>query len=328
MNIEVRGGPKPLWVNEFACYDPDGQMAFSYQEYPERHHPIWLTAPEGSQVRESSDIQNPERPLTATRSMCATADYILAHYQDCADRGGLVWTSNPVADHALKMTQLSRVEPGFYGENAEYYFSLEIFQHGKTSFWTIKHGQKLPPSFRSKREPEYLVFAGEANGRVNLRNPDSGLEYWSHIEHLVDSEPPFVIGTKREHPKEEPILWSLLPAWMQFDLEAGVLGTAVPIPMLSRWAAGISAMKFEGSAHDKFESYLSCLDESGFDATASENPNRSYLVTSSTGGRHLKARIKTETDESALVTVVSTLAQPLIYLNYSAPGLLLPTSQL
>lgn len=325
MNIEVRGGPKPLWVNEFACFAPDGQMAFSYEEHPERQHPSWLIAPEGSVVRESSGLKNPEHPISETRSMCTSADHILAHYQDCSDRGGLKWTSDPVVDHALKMTTLSRIEPGFYAENAEYYFSLEIFQHRRTSFWTIKHGQKLPPSFRSKREPMYLVFAAEADGRVILRNPDSGLEYWAHLEDLMESEPSFVIGAPYESPEEVPILWALLPAWMQFDLKAGVMGAAVPIPPLCRWAAGISAMKFEGDAHDMFETCLSCLDGNGFDATALANPDRSYFVTSSTGGRHLHARIKSETDESAHVIVVSTLEQPAIYLNYSAIGITLPT---
>jgi len=213
MNIEGRGGPKPLWVSEFACYAPDGQLAFSYHQFPDRPRPTWLIAPEGSQVRESRNLKDPERPLTETRSMCANAENILTHYQDCADHGGLESTFNPVVDHALKMTRLSRVEPGFFAENTEYYLNLEISQHRKTSFWTIKHGEKLPPSFSSKSEPMYLVFVGEKDGRVILRNPDSGLEYWAQIEYLIDSEPPFVIGAKRhESPKEVPILWALLPA--------------------------------------------------------------------------------------------------------------------
>ena len=246
MNIEVRGGPKPLWISEFGCYLPDGEMAFSYNESPEPPHPSWLRAPEGSQLRESCKSKNREYPITESRSMRRDAESILAFYRDCTDSGGLERIENPVADHALKMTQLSRVEPGFYAENSEYYFSLEIFQHKEIVFWTVKHGQKLPASFRSKREPKYLLYAGEENGHVTLRNPDSGYEYWAPAEAITDSKPEFVRGAKREREREkaEPILWSLLPSWMQFALPPETMGSATPIPTQSRWAADITYMKF------------------------------------------------------------------------------------
>jgi hypothetical protein len=184
MDIEIRGGSKPLWVSEFRCYLPNREMAFSYFEYPELPQPNWLRVPEGSQLRESRNSKKPEYPITESRSMCASAEYILAFYEDCADCGGLERIEDRVVDHALKMTQLSRIEPGFYAENSEYYLSLEIFQHKEIVFWTIKHGQKLPPSFRGKREPAYLLYMGEVNGRVTLRNPDSGEE---------------LLGTRRSH---------------------------------------------------------------------------------------------------------------------------------
>jgi hypothetical protein len=287
MDIEVRGGPKPLWVRIFGCYLPDGEMAISYHEYPEPPQPSWLRVPESCQLREPAGYsKNPERPIIESRSMRGDAESILAFYQDCADRGGMVRIVNPVVDHALKMTQLSRIEPGFYAENSEYFFSLEIFQHKEIVFWTVVHGQKLPSSFRSKKEPKYLLYGGEENGRITLRNPDSGDEYWAPAEAMTDSKPKFILGAKRERErdKELPILWSLLPSWMQFELPTETMGTATPIPARNHWAAGISCMKFEGSAHDKLEACLNYLDQHGFDGTGIEQPNRSYFLTSFEGG--------------------------------------------
>ncbi|MGA3009804.1 MAG: hypothetical protein ABSD72_06025 [Terracidiphilus sp.] len=327
MYIEVRGGSKPLWVYEFCCYLPDGEMAFSYHKHPELPRPSWLRVPEGSQLREqATSSKNPERPIFESRSMRGDAESILAFYQDCIDCGGLDRIENPVVDHVLEMTQLSRIEPGFYAENSEFYFSLEIFQHKKTVFWTVEYGQKLPPSFRSKKEPKYLLYGGEQNGRVTLRNPDSGDEYWTPAKAMTDSKPKFILGAKREREREKrlPILWSLLPSWMQFDLTEETMGTATPTPAQNRWAASIYCMKFEGCPHEKLEACLNYLDQQGFDGTGIEQPDRSYFLTCFEGGRHMEVDIKTEIGESGYIIVVSTLDTPSLYLHYFAPGTELP----
>lgn len=331
MYIEVRGGSTPLWVYEFGCYLPDGEMAFSYDKRPELPKPSWLRVPEGSQLREPAGTsKNPERPIFESRSMRGDAACVMAFYQDCTDCGGLERVENPVVNHALKMTQLSRIEPGFYAENSECYFSLEIFQHKEIVFWTAEHGVKLPPSFRSKKEPKYLLYSGEENGRITLRNPDSGDEYWAPAKAMTDSKPRFILCAKREREREKqvPILWSLLPSWMQFDLPPECEGTAVPIMTTKHWAAGISRMKFEGSAHDKLQTCLNYLDQHGFDGTGIEQPGRSYFLTCFERGRHMTAQIKTERGESGGITVVSTLDTPLLYLHYSSPGTDIPGNTL
>jgi len=323
MNIEVRGGPKPLWVNEFACYLPDGEMAFSYSKHPELPKPTWLRVPEGSQLREpAGSSKNPERPIFESRSMRGDAESIVAFYQDCMDCGGLNRIENTAVDRALKKIRVSRIEPGFYAESSEYYFILDIFQHKETVFWTVEYGQKLPPSFRSKKEPKYLLYGGEENGRVILRKPDSGDEYWAPAEALTDSKPRFVLGAKREREREKevPILWSLLPSWMQFELPPETMGTATFSPTRAHWAAGISCMKFEGSLHDKLEACLNHLDQQGFDGTGVEQPDRSYFLTCFEGGRHMGVDIKTEIGETGYISVVSTLDTPSVYLHYLAPG--------
>jgi hypothetical protein len=323
MYIEVRGGSKPLWVYEFGCFLPDGEMAFSYHKHPELPQPGWLRVPEGSQLREpAGSTKNPERPIFESRSMRGNAESILAFYQDCTDCGGLDCIENTDVDRARKKIQISRVEPGFYAESSEYFFVLDIFQHKEIVFWTVEYGRKLPHSFRSKKEPKYLLYGGEASGRVTLRNPDSGDEYWASAKVLTDSKPKFILGAKREREQERqvPILWSLLPSWMQFDLPPETEGTAVQIMITKRWAVGISCMKFAGSAHDKLQTCLNYLDQNGFDGTGIEQPDRSYFLTCFEGGRHMTAQIKTERGESGSITVVSTLDTPLLYLHYSSPG--------
>lgn len=322
MYIEVRSGSKPLWVNEFGCYLPDGEMAFSYQKHPELPQPSWLRVPEGSQLREpAGSSKNPERLIFESRSMRGDAESILAFYQDCMDCGGLNRIENTDVDRALKKIRISRIEPGFYAESSEYYIILDIFQHKDIVFWTIEYGRKLPPSFRSKKEPKYLLYSGEDNGRVTLRNPDSGDEYWAPAEAITDSKPRFVLGAKRERERETevPILWSLLPSWMQFELPPETMGTATLIPTLNRWTAGISCMKFEGSPHEKLEACLNHLDRHGFDGTGIEQPDRSYFLTCFEGGRHMGVDIKTEIGESGYISVVSTIDTALLYLHYSAP---------
>ncbi len=258
--------------------------------------------------------------------MRGDAESILSFYQDCADFGGLARIENPVVDHELKMTQLSRIEPGFYAENSIHYFNLDIFQHKEIVFWTVKYGQKLPHCFRSKQRPKYLLYGGEENGRVTLRNPDSGDKYWAREEAITDIKPRFVLGAKREREREKevPILWSLLPSWMRFDLPSETEGTAVPITIAERWAAGISCIKIVGSAHDKLETCLKYLDQKGFDGTGIDRLERSYYLSCMTGGRHLKVSIQAETGEKGGITVVHSLDSPLLYLHYSAPGTDIP----
>jgi hypothetical protein len=325
MDIEIRGGSKPFWVSEFGCYLPNGEMAFSYEQYPERLQPSWLRVPEGSQLRESHKPKSLEHPITESRSVCASAAQILAFYQDCADRGNLAQVESPVVDTRLQLTQLSRVEPGFFAENDEYYFSIEIFQHNEVTFWTVKHGQKLTPAFRDKREPKYLLFVREENDRVILRNPDRGDEYWVPVGAMTDSKPAFVLGTRGEREKEVPILWSLVPAWMQFDLPSNIVGSAVIIPVLRSWAASVQLIKFAKSAHDRLENFLNSLDGNGFDGSGIERSDRSYFLNCMTGGRHMSVRIKAEAEESGIITVVSTFDPPVFYLHYSARGMQLPT---
>jgi len=248
--------------------------------------------------------------------MKSSAAEVSAFYEGCADHGGLTRMENPVVDHALKMTELSRVGPGFYAENDNYQIGIEIYQHKDSAFWRVKHGAKLPASFRSKKEPKYLILVDESEGRLTLRNPDTGDECWAPSSALSEGEPRHFRHPKQNPPKEETILWSLLPPWIQLKLEPGTQGTACAT-FLGGTAAGISAMKFDGDPREMFEACLDSLDAHGFDRTSIDRPNHSYYLRPMTGGRQVEARIQADTGDSGGFTVVSTLDTPSLYVYYS-----------
>lgn len=327
MDIEIRGGDKPLWVSEFGCFLANGECAFYYEPelYPRPSLPIWFEHPSESVRRDSRDFYSPNRPLEEIRSMTEDVEKVIAFYEEHATRGELDVRGDVVLDQALKATQFSRIEPGFFAENTEYYFALETYQHRETTFWTIQHGAKHPPSFRpKKRNPKYLLFICENEGRVTLRDPESGDEYWVRQDYLSVVEPPYLKRSKVEKPrKEEPLLWSHLPDWIQFDLPAGTTGSATPT-LHGGWAAGISALKCASPIHDVFETCLNSLDAHGFDPTGTAHPDRSYYVEPSTGGRHLHAFFKTEAGESGGLVLVDAYAGPSMYVHYQTSGTLFP----
>ncbi|MGA7830798.1 MAG: hypothetical protein WCA21_07550 [Terracidiphilus sp.] len=169
------------------------------------------------------------------------------------------------------------------------------------------------------------LFCTHRPAAIILRNPDRGDEYCAPVEAITDSKLAFVHETRREREKEVPILWSLVPAWMQFDLPGNSVGSAVTIPVTRCWAASVQLIKFAESAHDRLEGFLHSLDENGFNGSGSERSDRSYFLNCMTGGRHMKVRIKAEAEESGIITVVSTFDPPVFHLHYSTRGMQLPT---
>ena len=329
MDIEIRGGDKPLWVSEFGCFLANGECAFYYEPelYPKPPLPAWFEHP-GESVRRDSrerDFYSPNHPLKELRSMTADVESVIAFYQECLIRGELDVREDVALDHDLKATTFSRIEPGFFAENAAYYFELEAYQHREVAFWAIKHGAKHPPSFRpKKRGPKYLLLVGQSEGLVTLRDPESGEECWARQEHLSDVEPIYLKQFKAKKPrKEEPLLWSRLPAWVQFDLPVGITGSAAPT-FRGGWAAGISALKCVSPIHDVLEACLDSLDAYGFSRIGTENSERSYYVEPSMGGRHLHTYFKTEAGESGGLVLVDAYAGPSMYIHYQTSGTLFP----
>src|SRR3569833_2299972 len=173
MQIEVRDGNRTLWVEEFGCYLENEELAYTYYGMPAPPLPDWLDSPT-SVIREARSSKNPEHPAEELRSARSTAGDVLAFYKDRVTKGGLSLIENSVVDHALEMTDLTRLEPGFYAEDEGYRFCLDQYEHREMTFWRVKYGPKLTPTNRSKKKPRKHNNVSEQNGKVTLRNPDTG----------------------------------------------------------------------------------------------------------------------------------------------------------
>jgi hypothetical protein len=140
MQIEVRDGSRTLWVEEFGCYLENGELAFSYYGMPEQPVPEWYGFPVNSVLREDRRSKNPEHPSEELRSARSNGTDVLAFYKDKVAHGGLFVFENPVVNHALQMTDLTRLEPGFYAEGEGYRLCLDVYEHSGLAFWRVKHG--------------------------------------------------------------------------------------------------------------------------------------------------------------------------------------------
>jgi hypothetical protein len=61
------------------------------------------------------------------------------------------------------------------------------------------------------------------------------------------------------------------------------------------------------------------LDAFAFDPTGLDRAQHNYYVTSMTGGRQISVHIQAESGDTAILTFVSTMAEPVLYGYYSTP---------
>ena len=306
-----------MWVEEFACFLDNGELAFSYYGLPEIKVPDWYGAPERSSVREERRTRNPEHPDEELRSMQIESSEVLSFYCDRVRRGGLKLTENPVVDHALLMTNLSRVHLGIYAESDDYRLSLEIYAHRRISFWRVKHGPKLPPNFRSKREPKYLILVSAAEEKAILRNPETGDELWAPSDALTDELTDALIP-KSEPTGKVPISWSLAPKWLGIGVTPGTEITASS-SFQGDALAGFSAMKLSRDPKIELEHFLDQLDSFGFDPTGIERPAHCYYLRPMTGGRQIEDHVREQAGDKANLAFVNTLQEPVLYAHYRTP---------
>jgi hypothetical protein len=318
MQIEVRDGSGTLWVEEFACFLDSGELAFSYQELPAVVAPDWYQAPDRSVLRSERKSNNPEYPDEEVRSSSVAATEVLRFYNERAIGGGLILTESPVADHALELTTLSRLTPGFFGQDDSYRLSLDIYEHRRVSFWCAKYRPKPSPEFRSKKEPKYLIFVGAENGKVTLQNPETGDTLWAPSDALTDDRPRHAQYPKREPSKKVLISWGLLPDWLKLEIAPETEVTATS-SFSGGALAGFSCMKLSRDPGTELQDFLDRLDASGFDPTGTQCPGRSYYLHPKSGGRIIEVHVFEQSGDKAKLTFTSTVQEPLLYAYYETP---------
>ena len=317
MQIEVRDGDRRRWVEEFGCYLENGELAFSYYGMPAPPLPDWLDSPP-SVIREARPSNNPEHPNEELRSARSAAAEVIAFYKERITQGGLSLIESPVVDHALQVTKLSRFEPGFFAEDDTYRVSVELYEHRGISFWRLKHGPKLSPNFRSKANPRFLVYVGEENGKITLRNPDTGDELWAPADAFEDGPPRHAEYPKFEKPAQIPISWNLVPKWLHLDREPDTQVTASS-SFTGGTLAGFSASRLGRDLRRELERLLNQLDASGFDGSGENNTGNSYYLKPMTGGRHISVQISAASGDKAQMAFVDTMGEPVLYGYYNTP---------
>jgi hypothetical protein len=316
MQIEVRDESRMLWVEEFGCFLENGELAFSYYGLPDIIEPDWCGAPEGSLLREGRKSNNPEHPNEELRSMRITAGDVFTYYKERLVQNEFRLIENPVVDHALQMMELSRIQPGFYAETDAYRLSLEAYEHRGICFWRVKHGPKLLSGFRSKKEPKYLVLVNQMEEKEVLQNPETGDQLWATAGSLTEEPPRHAQYPKFVAPEKSPISWSILPGWIEMEIVPGTEITASSA-FHGGAHAGFSAMKLTRDPHIELEICLDRLDAFAFDPTGIDRPQQTYYLSPMTGGRHISVHVSAESGDTALLTFVSTMAEPVLYGYYS-----------
>jgi hypothetical protein len=305
--IQGGAGNLVLEVETDDCLLRNGEIAFPgpvMEEPPPL--PDWYLAPTGSSIRESMSMLGRFELLSGP----AAADEVLAFYESCTARGGLVKSPEP---------SLRRAVPGFRAESADYTLRLDLYRHNGLTFWTIQLGHK--GTQLSKRLP-LLRLLERNDERAILQDPETGEEYVAPASALTEYDQRARIERYSRPRETETILWSSLPAWIQFGFGEGSLGEVHRQDEPDgegTWEASI-LQQIDADDHlEIFEACLNKLDACGFDPTGSERPDRSYLVSVLQSGHSLNAHVRTEAGESGSLTVLNTLGNLSAFSRYSPP---------
>ena len=274
MWIEVRGAAKPFWLDTDQCRLPNGELAFAYENLQKPAIPSWFAAPPASKLRETSENLWAWYNMHEHRSLRCSVQEVLAFYEDSIGPGGL----------AKEEYTRPRAGPGFSADNRKNAFlNLDLYEHGNVVFWTAEFGvQVCEPK---QQQPLLLLFKNADEQRVVVKHPETSEEYWIPATKLQDSRP-------RPDVRQEFVLWSSLPAWMQFDLKSGQKGSACHVRLENgAEETQITIVTPLGNGDSRFESYLNSLDRHGFDASGVVRPSHSYYVSLAVNGRYRYAHI-------------------------------------
>jgi hypothetical protein len=199
--------------------------------------------------------------------MRASAENVLVFYRNLIEQAGLAFVPE---------RRSGRICPGFRAKNAEFGFHIHVYERKGLSFWNI--GLETESYKKRKWLPGYLHFLEQDNERVKLRSAGHRpKECWAPVDALRNTDPP----VERDRTiSTQPILWSSLPKWIQFNIEDGKQGEVYlweEEDGSKGWSAKISA-QIEGDPRSAFESYLDDLEARGFAMSGTEGPEKGYSI--------------------------------------------------
>lgn len=156
---------------------------------------------------------------------------------------------------------------------------------------------------------------------MNLIDDDSGRRYSTRLSALIDSRPE-PANVPRAPRQILQMLWNSLPGWVQFGASPTAIGELrgyLDTDIETKWWANIR-WHFRGDPEAMFISALQWLDDSGFDRTGEQNPDRSYFVSILEGGASLNLHARSERGDKAILTVLDTLGHMSVNINYEPPS--------
>ncbi|MFZ1084795.1 MAG: hypothetical protein WAN35_07520 [Terracidiphilus sp.] len=266
----VSGGSHNLWVKTDECRLPNGELAFVDDWGPAPSSPDWFVGPEGSELQMRQDGRKGGECLWEFRSMRASAEYVLAFYQDLIEKAGLA---------ILPERKPERLCPGFRAKSAEFGFHVYVYERKGLSFWNI--GLDTENYKKRKWVPRYLQLLGQNDERVILRTTGvRPIESWAPIDALRDTDPSVERQNTCSIYNMGTIRWSSLPKWIQFNVEDGKQGeiTSWEDEDGSKgWNANVST-KIEGNPRNMFESCLNDLEAQGYEMRGIEGPEKGFSI--------------------------------------------------
>jgi hypothetical protein len=292
----VSGGPETMWVKTDECRLVNGELAFVDKLGSAPPPPEWLVGPEGSELQETHDARAGGECLWEFRSLRASAEDVLAYYRELIEGVGLAILPDRRPDSLCL---------GFRAKNTEFGFHIYVYERKGLSFWNT--GLDTESYKKRKWEPGYLHFLEQDHERIKMKSEGNRpKECWAPVDALRCTDPPI---ERHCTFTTQPILWSSLPRWIQFNIEEGRVGEVYlweEEDGSKGWNAQISA-QIEGDPRCTFESRLDDLEAQGFEMNGVVGPGPSYYI--SVLGNWLTVHFKSEAGDGGLVRVHGTYHQ-------------------
>ena len=265
---KVIDGEMTRWLPAESCRNSEGIPCSPYIVWDPSTSfpgPAWLCPPEGSRLHRG-DLGLPGRSGGECRSMAASLDQVLEHYERRAREAGV---------HVRSGAGLYPGMAGFHAEDEEFRVSLNALTHGAITFWTLQYSAKTVKPPQAPRSPHLVRLVSIAHGVATLMEELTGEIYSAPADALVETEPVYPPPPPQEN---RDILWAHLPEWVQFAVRPAKNQPQGAARIREGAWQAVRDGSFRGKPNTMFRLCLASLDARGFDAGGERAPARSYYV--------------------------------------------------